>query len=314
MHDSVTKYVETFYPPLVGISGDSTYCSGSLTVLKGMGAYRYEWSTGSTVDSILVDQDTEIWLIGYSSKGCYTDTIRTKVKEKPDWKLTTGGNSLFCTGDSTTLSASGAERYLWSTGDTTNTISIGKEGIYTLSAFNRQGCEKTVSFNVTEDPLPGVEFKLSGTTVDTRHNELLCSVDPQPEVLYSWDMGDSSVENGATITHKYTVDNTLNEYKIKLTATNANGCVNSTTQTVDIVPFIPNVFTPNGDGVNERFVTNMDLQIIDRYGTLIYKGTDGWDGRYQGKLMDNDAYFYLIHYTDKYGKTHTLKGTVTLKQ
>ena len=127
-------------------------------------------------------------------------------------------------------------------------------------------------------------------------------------------MGDGSTETGSTIQHTYAVSGTLPDYKITLTSTNANGCVNTAFQMVDVVPFIPNVFTPNNDGVNERFLPDMDLQVFDRYGTLLYKGTDGWDGMFKGKLMDNDTYFYLIHYSDKYKQAQTRKGYVTLKK
>lgn len=106
----------------------------------------------------------------------------------------------------------------------------------------------------------------------------------------------------------------MNDYKIQLTATNENGCTNSVTQTVDIVPFIPNVFTPNNDNVNDRFLTGYDVQIFDRTGTVIYKGTDGWNGMYKGKPADNDTYFYFIRYVDKNQQTQTKKGAVTLKR
>lgn len=312
--DSMTKLVETFYPPLVGIRGDSTYCPGYSAGLKAHGAYRYEWSNGSKADSIEVGKDTTVWLIGYSSSGCYTDTIKFKVKQEPDWTFFTDGIPLFCVGESTVLSASGAISYRWNSGDTSKSITVNTAGIYTVSGTNPRGCEKSVSFNVVEDPLPQVDFNLSSPTVDTRHNQLTCTIAAQPGVIYNWNMGDGSTETGSTIQHTYTVSVTLKDYKITLTATNANGCVNTAFQMVDVVPFIPNVFTPNNDGVNERFLPEMDVQVFDRHGTLLYKGTDGWDGMYQGKLMDNDTYFYLIHYSDKYKQAQTRKGYVTLKK
>jgi gliding motility-associated-like protein len=90
--------------------------------------------------------------------------------------------------------------------------------------------------------------------------------------------------------------------------------VNSSTKTVDVIPFIPNVFSPNGDGVNELFVPGMQLQVFDRYGLKLYEGSAGWNGTFNGKKMDNDTYFYLIDYADKKGQTQTIKGYVTLKR
>lgn len=313
--DSLTREVETFYPPLVGIGGDSTYCATQPAILKGYGAHHYKWSDGSTADSLVVTKNAQVWLIGYSSMGCYTDTIRRSITAEPDWDLTTSGTPLFCTGGSTTLSASGAERYLWSTNDTTSSILVDSVGTYTLLAYNKRGCEKQVSFNVVEDFLPKVtDIHLSSPTVDSRHNVLACSIPAESGVQYSWDMGDNSTETGASISHTYEVSSVLNDYKIQLTATNENGCTNSITQTIDIVPFIPNVFTPNNDNVNDRFLTGYDVQIFDRTGTVIYKGTDGWNGMYKGKPADNDTYFYFIRYVDKNQQTQTKKGAVTLKR
>lgn len=127
-------------------------------------------------------------------------------------------------------------------------------------------------------------------------------------------MGDGSTETGPDINHVYNILSTEQDYKIMLTATNENGCINSASKTVDIVPFIPNVFTPNEDRVNDLLMPGMEFEIYDRYGVLIYKGKDGWTGRYKGQMMDNDSYFFLIHYTDKYNQVQTRKGKVTLKK
>ena len=312
--DSVTKTVETFYPPLVGIDGDSLYCSGSTTTLKGKGAYAYKWSNGSTADSIVVGSDQSVWMIGYSSIGCYTDTIRMNVKKAPDWTFNLEGNPLFCKGKSTTLSGTDAASYLWNTGAKTKSLTIDKAGIYTLTGTNTYGCSISQSVQVVEDPLPVVDFSLSRATVDERHNTLTCTLTDATSADYVWDMGDGETETGATIQHTYKVNNELPEYHITVTATNSNSCVNSNTKSVEIVPFIPNVFSPNGDGINDLFVAGMQAQIIDRYGMLVYSGNKGWDGTFNGKRLDNDTYFYQITYTDLKGIEHKVKGNVTLKR
>jgi len=310
--DSVSKMVETFYPPLIGISGDSTYCPGNTTTLKAYGAYRYEWSNGSTADSIVVGKDTNVWMIGYSSIGCYTDTLKYTVKEEPDWTFTAVGNELYCHGDSTVLSASGAASYSWNTGATTSVITVNSPGTYTVTGSNARGCQKQKTFAVKEDSLPDVSFTLSSTTVDNRHNQLTGTIPAQTGVQYVWDMGDGTTETGSTIEHFYNIQSGIPGYTITLTATDSDGCVNKSTKDIDVIPFIPNVFTPNGDGINDKFVTGLDLQVFDRYGLQLYKGTGGWNGTFNGKTMDQDTYFYVVHYTDKNKKTQTLKGYVTL--
>lgn len=312
--DSVTKMVETFYPPSVRITGDSTYCPGETVTLKGSGAHHYRWFDGSIADSVTIGKDTTAWMIGYSSSDCHTDTIKFKVKQEPDWEFTKSGSELFCTGGSTVLSASGAVSYNWNTGATTDSIRVSIPGTYIVTGKNRRGCEKQIAFIVAEDPLPEVNFQLSATKIDVHNNELTCSITPQDGVIYNWDMGDGKTEKGAKITHKYQVDPDAKNYTVTLTAVNANGCENSASKTIDVVLFIPNVFTPNGDGVNDKFMEGKNIKIFDRNGNTLYEGNEGWDGNYKGKKADNDTYFYYIKYTEIDGSEKTAKGYIMLKR
>jgi gliding motility-associated-like protein len=87
--------------------------------------------------------------------------------------------------------------------------------------------------------------------------------------------------------------------------------------------WVPNVFTPNGDGVNEIFspvytnIDNITLYIFNRWGNQLYEGTGKsavWDGKYSGEKCSNGVYYYLIEYENK-GKTkgmRQLHGSVTL--
>ena len=130
--DTITKEVESFSPPLVGIEGDSTYCPGLSVFLKAYGAYDYTWSNGSKADSIEIDSPGGIfWLLGRSSTGCVSDTIYQTVSEEPDWEFLVEGDTIFCQGDSSIFTASGAARYLWNTGDTSNSIIVTTPGTYT---------------------------------------------------------------------------------------------------------------------------------------------------------------------------------------
>ena len=312
--DSVTKMVETFYPPSVRISGDSTYCPGETVTLKGSGAHHYRWFNGSTADSVTIGRDTNVWMIGYSSSNCRTDTIKMNIKQEPDWAFTTTGSETFCSGGSTVLSASGAVSYNWSTGAITDSIRVSTPGTYTVTGKNPRGCLKQKTFIVTEDPLPDVNFELSATKIDVHNNELTGSIASQNGVIYNWDMGDGKTEKGAKIIHKYEVDPDAVNYTVTLTAVNANGCENSASKTIGVVLFIPNVFTPNGDGMNDKFMEGKNIKVFDRNGNILYEGNKGWDGYYKGKKADNDTYFYYIKYTDIDSTEKTAKGFIMLKR
>lgn len=87
---------------------------------------------------------------------------------------------------------------------------------------------------------------------------------------------------------------------------------------------IPNAFTPNGDGLNDVFkivnVSNervVDFRVFNRWGTIVYRSTDGdaahgWDGNYKGQAQQTGVYGYLIRIAYPDGNIETYKGTVTL--
>ena len=318
---AVTKVdsVETFYPPLVGMGGDTTYCPGYTTTLKGYGADHYDWTyngkTYTSQDSIMIGAPGgAVTMTGYRSDNvCYSTKHRTVIEE-PYWDFTTAPDVLYCEGDSAVLKAKGALTYLWNTKETSDSIIVKTPGVYTVVGINPRGCEKTLTITVTEDALPQAEFSVSPTTLNSRHNQINCSIPQESGVTYYWNFGDSTaIEQGASVSHVYT---TLNYglCKVTLKCVNENGCTRSSVKDISIVPFVPNVFTPNGDGVNDVFMKGVHLQLFDRYGMKLYDGNAGWNGIYNGEKMDNDTYFYMIKYTDSTMQTQTLKGYVTLKK
>jgi gliding motility-associated-like protein len=185
-------------------------------------------------------------------------------------------------------------------------------GTYSVVGKNKRGCEKSNLFNVMLSPPPEVDFIVSDNTLDSRNNELTCSLPVQDDVQYFWDMDDGSIESGSVIHHTYDISNYKLFYDIMLEATDKYGCKNSTSKVIDVVPFIPNVFSPNGDGINDVFMPGLELQIYDRYGVVLYNGNDGWDGRYNGRPVDPDTYFYSISYADYNELEHSKKGYLTL--
>lgn len=86
--------------------------------------------------------------------------------------------------------------------------------------------------------------------------------------------------------------------------------------------YIPNAFTPNGDGLNDYFkIVNLrdekviDFRVFNRWGTIMFRGEDNnasWDGKYKDKLQPTGVYGYLIKVGYPDGKIVTYKGTITL--
>jgi gliding motility-associated-like protein len=114
-------------------------------------------------------------------------------------------------------------------------------------------------------------------------------------------------------------------YPVALVVKNKWGCADTIVKTVTIIDdfsfFVPNTFTPNGDGINDVFqpkgvgVIKYQLDVFDRWGEKIFTSTDfftGWDGTFKGKLCKTDVYAWKILLTNPSGKIKNFEGYVNL--
>jgi gliding motility-associated-like protein len=159
---------------------------------------------------------------------------------------------------------------------------------------------------------------------------------------YYWDFGDSTPvyhtqNGGAVVTHTYNANpqmpNTLAEglgqqpviYHVKLTTISPFGCKEDTIEDVTILREYQhyNVFTPNGDGINDKFIpaiegsTAYDIKIFNRWGQKVFESTNkdnNWDGNDQNthQACPDGTYYYVWKFTIIGGIDKTINGAVTL--
>ena len=121
---------------VISFNGPSVLCQGEYVVMNAAPGYHYLWSTGDTTATITVDTTGEfnVKLIDVST-GCAsiskTITIISQPNQTPS--VTVSGPTTFCAGDSVQLQASTSAGYLWSTGDTTQTITVSQPGSYSVA-------------------------------------------------------------------------------------------------------------------------------------------------------------------------------------
>jgi gliding motility-associated-like protein len=139
-----------------------------------------------------------------------------------------------------------------------------------------------------------------------------------------WDMGDGSSEAYEQLNNPRHTFSDTGIYLVSLYIINEGGCTDSVTREVCVEAvsrfFIPNAFTPNGDGINDEFkvishgVTEFDMQIFNRWGEILFQTKDsdtGWDGTYDGKVAPQGTYIFRLEYKliDKtYYKPHIERG------
>lgn len=200
---------------------------------------------------------------------------------------------------------------------------------YTLNVVDSLGCTDTKQYVVNNIPTPTACFNLQPPSYSQTLGEAItfvnCTQSEGPAFTSQWDMGNNYSTTETNPTYTYPNEG---KYMITLTVTDTAGCTDQTMREIEVHEsmkfYIPNAFTPNGDGVNETFgpfgvgidPDNYSMNIFDRNGNLVYMTTnpfDYWDGYTKnGVLCPTGVYVYkiVLKTWDGYDKEYV--GTVTL--
>ncbi|MDR2906979.1 MAG: gliding motility-associated C-terminal domain-containing protein [Bacteroidales bacterium] len=271
---------------------------------------------------------------GYENTIAYTvhDTVWVYFAKRPTLDL--GVDTLLCPdGEGLTLDPLpddfDPERhsFFWTNGndeaeEATLLINEDNKGRWIVQAWN-PSCNDTATNSVNIDfwPKAWTESQLlSDTSVCPNEVVILDASVPFPLTTYRWEHDTNNPNPIITV-------NTANTYTVTLT--DSAGCQRkftcSFTQS-DCLPKIemPNVFTPNGDGINDFFypttsekLYNFNLHIYNRWGRPVFsfKGDPKdakWDGKNGSSQAPEGVYFWTVKFEDWKGKKSHEQGTVTL--
>lgn len=198
------------------------------------------------------------------------------------------------------------------TGDTLSGI---PPGTYKVYIRNSEGCGRNLVFTV--DALPAAAVRLANDTVLCEGMPLRIGTEVQEGVQYTWNTADTGCcilarSAGAYVLTGSNRCGSVSDSMI-ISAVKCNFCL-----------FIPNAFTPNGDGLNDRFrlletclLQKFKLQVFNRWGQLVFTSlsiTNSWDGSYKGNPAEAGVYYYSItaEPADLSKGTISVKGDVTL--
>ena len=311
--------------PVIEVSGTNTFCEGetrTLTVIADDIA-GVLWSTGETTTSITVSEAGEYCVEVTNSFGC-TGNACHSVNQLPVPEVNAGPDVTICVGDSATLTANGGGPnafFIWYQDgmviDTAQSITVPAG---TADGFTEYTVELHTTFcsytdtdvikvwtysapqpEFTRDPAGTVNV---GQSIQFNSDSTIGAVTD-----WHWNFGDGHTSMLADPIHAYSQ---INVYTVTLTVSN-NGCSDSISDMVDVhfVIDIPNVFTPNGDGVNDVIWVeagderDLELSFYNRWGHLMWSGKGtvvGWDGRTSaGTTCESGTYYYVAKYINDDG-------------
>ena len=340
-YDTVT-HVVTIHPlPLVVAENDKELCLGSSVQLNVSGAAQYSWSPPTGLSCTLCSNpiasptDTTTYVVkGTSSFGCIAyDTIQIKVI-KP-FPMLNSPDDTICVGKSVILSASGANTYIWVPTAGLNRADIASPiaspiltTTYRVVGYDGHSCFSDTAFiKITVGPIPVVN---AGPDLHLATGDIV-TLNPVfqngPIVKWLWEpTTDLSCSNCAT--PRLTVHNDITYY---VTITNVYGCVAKDDITIstfckDAQVFIPNAFTPDGDGLNDILMVRGKglrvkfFRVFSRWGELVFEKKDflpndpqyGWDGRIRGVKASPDVFVYTAEVVCDNNVLYTLKGNTSL--
>lgn len=306
--------------------GDTAVCLGESVPLHAEGGAAFEWQAAPgitdlfTPDPSVSPTSDQYYLVlvtnacGSIADSAFVDVQQTIAHAGPD--------TLVCPGEPVTLFAAGGLTYSWSPtvglSDPDSAVTLAaplSPTTYTVTAVNALGCEGTATAAVQHFPHPHVNAG-QDTGIDYGETAQLFAYGNGSMV---WTPAlsltcDSCVGPVAAPEHTTT-------YTVEMT--DLNGCKVTDVVTVFVngTLYVPNTFTPDGDGLNDGFfafateIAEFRLLVFNRWGEEIYASNQlgqPWDGTYHGVESPIDTYVWRIDLKELNGKKRTVFGHVNL--
>lgn len=215
--------------------------------------------------------------------------------------------------------------YLWSNGATTQDIFSLAAGDYTVTITDQNNCQVDTMFTVLQGPPFEVNALPSDTTIDLGQIVQLNVLPTNGNIGSLIWQPSSGLDCSDCITPTASPLKTINYF---VTVTSDSGCIAWDSVRITVIPayeiFIPNVFTPNGDGANDYFEVfgnkqswkQFNIMVFNRWGEKVYESNDmnfKWDGVYKGVVLNPSVFVYTVNlvFLDNY-VPEIYKGSVTL--
>ena len=253
--------------PVVNLGPDQTVCANTtVTLTAAQPGVTYKWQDGSTAPNLTVASPGKYWVTLTNSKGCSaTDTVL--IHHLPIPFVNLGSDTTLCSGETLLLSASFPNAtYRWQDGSTAPTFTVKESGKYWVEVTNEFGC--TVRDDIWVPYLERPTIFLGNDTTLCYGDTLVVGRKLPGDIRYRWQDGSTEATYAITKPGIYKLS-AFNQHceaadEIKVSFKDCIGGL-----------FIPNILTPNGDGLNDVFFIhgmtedNWELTIYNRWGAVI---------------------------------------------
>jgi len=320
----------TVNPSLNVVVNSDTICDGEHSTLTATGGTTYLWNTGSTSNPLTVSPNsTTIYTVTGTSLGCTGTAVSTVTVNPNPQPSITSTNSICGRNDGTANALPSGLLYLWSNNSTSQNLTDLHPGTYTLTVTDTNGCFTSTNVTIQDIMGPVANFSANPLYLILYEDPLCTFIDNSyGAISWDWNFGDGTTGTGQNVSHEYL---NVGFYTVVLAVQDANQCKDSAQVVIQVKDiysiYIPNTFTPNGDGNNDFFGpvgTNIDtkdfeMTIFTRWGEKVYHTTDlnkPWNGTINNSRGSKDGlmgvYSYVITAKEINGRTRQYVGTVSL--
>ena len=338
----ITPNITVTQPTQLGITVDTVTpvsCVGNsdgaimITATGGTPGYTYMWSQGSTANPVTGLAVGSYTVTVTDANSCtLTDVIPVGIV--PPLVLSATVSNVLCPplqNGSISLAVSGGTpsyQYTWSNGSTTAMISSLPAGVDNVTVTDARGCTLDTSFILINDSAFSVAINPDTATINEGDIILLTvqqvinnGAGPISSILWTpaSNLSCSDCEQAQAAPFVTT------QYMI--TVTTDSGCVSTAHAVITVNPqhqlYVPNVFTPNADGINDYWEIYgykkawvfCEAQVFDRWGEKVFESDDinfQWDGTFRGTMVQPGEYVYTIRIAFVDGSSTGNKGTITV--
>jgi hypothetical protein len=226
--------------PIISANGSTTFCSGSSITLSSNSPTGNLWSNNNSNQTISVNSSGS-YSATVTQNGCVSPSsniITVTVNPTPSQPLITiNGSTTFCSGESSTLTSSSSNGNLWSTGQTSQSITVTNSGIYSVQVTSNGCSNSSTPITITANPSPSAPTIIaSGPTTFCQGSNVTLTTDAPNGVV--WTVSNGSQFPVATLIVQ------SNQSNIYATVT-LNGCTSPPSQSVSttVLPILTPSFT-----------------------------------------------------------------------
>lgn len=301
-----------------------------VNVAGGTPPFTFRWSNGSTQQNLTNLSSGPYSLEVRDANGCVTQGSYIIKRPAPIEVVTVRNTGAVCEPraikEEFNISVTGGVppyTIQWSGGEVSNNglkMVTQQPGIYILTITDGAGCEYRESFEVDNTNVV-IDATIQSSGIDqngsflvgipiTFKNKSVGNI-----ISYFWHFGDGNTSSEISPTHTYQKPGKFN---VKLQAIDDYGCIQDIEKEIELTDFflvVPNVFSPNSDGINDYFfpkfvnVTKLEFWILNKWGETIFYSEDinsqGWDGKVGGEYAMAGNYVYRLKFTTVDGRVET---------